>query len=114
MSLNLHCDLPDAPPRLACRRAFLPQHRQDSARGRPRPLTTIRWPCESTCAATCAGFPDEVLRVLDNIKASDFVFSDAIAQVEMPRIVDRRCALIGDAAHCPTFLSGMGSSLALQ
>src|SRR5204863_3562157 len=24
------------------------------------------------------------------------------------------CALIGDAAHCPTFLSGMGSSLALQ
>jgi 2-polyprenyl-6-methoxyphenol hydroxylase-like FAD-dependent oxidoreductase len=42
------------------------------------------------------------------------VFSDAIAQVEMPRIVDGRCALIGDAAHCPTFLSGMGSSLALQ
>ena len=64
--------------------------------------------------ATCAGFPDEVLRVLNDIKGSDFVFSDAIAQVEMPRIVDGRCALIGDAAHCPTFLSGMGSSLALQ
>ena len=64
--------------------------------------------------ATCAGFPDEVLRVLGNIRANDFVFSDAIAQVEMPRITDGRCALIGDAAHCPTFLSGMGSSLALQ
>ena len=64
--------------------------------------------------ATCAGFPDEVLRVLADIRANDFVFSDAIAQVEMPRITQERCALIGDAAHCPTFLSGMGSSLALQ
>jgi len=64
--------------------------------------------------ATCAGFPDEVLRVMGDIRANDFVFSDAIAQVEMPRITHGRCALIGDAAHCPTFLSGMGSSLALQ
>ena len=64
--------------------------------------------------ATCAGFPDEVLDVLRHIQADDFVFSDAIAQVEMPRIADGRCVLIGDAAHCPTFLSGMGSSLALQ
>jgi len=63
---------------------------------------------------TCAGFPDEVLRVLQEIRATDFVFCDAIAQVEMPRITDGRVALIGDAAHCPTFLSGMGSSLALQ
>ena len=64
--------------------------------------------------ATCAGFPEEVTRVLGNIKAHDFVFSDAIAQIEMPRITEGRCALVGDAAHCPTFLSGMGSSLALQ
>jgi 2-polyprenyl-6-methoxyphenol hydroxylase-like FAD-dependent oxidoreductase len=64
--------------------------------------------------ALCAGFPDEVLRVLGDIRADDFVFSDAIAQVEMPRITQGRCALLGDAAHCPTFLSGMGSSLALQ
>jgi 2-polyprenyl-6-methoxyphenol hydroxylase-like FAD-dependent oxidoreductase len=77
-------------------------------------------PCKDPVAmrdyllATCAGFPDEVQRVLGNMRESDFVFSDAIAQVEMPRITDGRCALIGDAAHCPTFLSGMGSSLALQ
>ena len=63
---------------------------------------------------TCAAFPDEVLRVLHEIRSTDFVFSDAIAQVEMPRITESRCALVGDAAHCPTFLSGMGSSLALQ
>jgi 2-polyprenyl-6-methoxyphenol hydroxylase-like FAD-dependent oxidoreductase len=63
---------------------------------------------------TCAGFPADVLRVVGNLGADDFVFSDAIAQVEMPSIVNGRCALIGDAAHCPTFLSGMGSSLALQ
>lgn len=64
--------------------------------------------------ATCAGFPDEVQRVLGDLGADDFAFSDAIAQVVMPRITQGRCALIGDAAHCPTFLSGMGSSLALQ
>ena len=63
---------------------------------------------------TCAGFPEEVLRVLADIGANDFVFFDAIAQVELPRIAQDRCVLIGDAAHCPTFLSGMGSSLALQ
>ena len=27
----------------------------------------------------------------------DEMFSDAIAQVEMPRITDSRCALVGDA-----------------
>jgi 2-polyprenyl-6-methoxyphenol hydroxylase-like FAD-dependent oxidoreductase len=64
--------------------------------------------------ATCRGFPDEVCRALSSIAANDFVFSDAIAQVAMARITQARCALIGDAAHCPTFLSGMGSSLALQ
>lgn len=48
------------------------------------------------------------------MSADDFVFSDAITQVEVPHITAGRCALIGDAAHCPTFLSGMGSSLALQ
>jgi 2-polyprenyl-6-methoxyphenol hydroxylase-like FAD-dependent oxidoreductase len=42
------------------------------------------------------------------------VFADVIAQIEMPRITRDRCVLLGDAAHCPTFLSGMGSSLALQ
>jgi 2-polyprenyl-6-methoxyphenol hydroxylase-like FAD-dependent oxidoreductase len=64
--------------------------------------------------ATCVGFPDDVRRVFGNIGADDFVFTDVIAQIEMPNITQGRCALLGDAAHCPTFLSGMGSSLALQ
>lgn len=33
---------------------------------------------------------------------------------ERAEITRGRCALLGDAAHCPTFMSGMGSSLALQ
>jgi len=64
--------------------------------------------------ATCVGFPEEVRRVLGDIGPDEFVFSDAITQVELPHITQGRCALIGDAAHCPTFFSGMGSSLALQ
>lgn len=51
--------------------------------------------------------------MLERITTDDFVFGDVIAQVVMPSIVDGRCVLVGDAAHCPTFLSGMGSSLAL-
>ena len=60
------------------------------------------------------GFPTHVSQILSQISARDFVFSDAIAQIDMPHITKRRCALLGDAAHCPTLLSGMGSSLALQ
>jgi len=64
--------------------------------------------------AVSGGFPDHVRHILGSIGADDFVFADVIAQIEMPRITKGRCALLGDAAHCPTFLSGMGSSLALQ
>jgi len=60
------------------------------------------------------GRASHLVRVLGNIRSDDFVFTDVIAQIEMPRIAKGRCALVGDAAHCPTFLSGMGSSLALQ
>jgi 2-polyprenyl-6-methoxyphenol hydroxylase-like FAD-dependent oxidoreductase len=64
--------------------------------------------------AASQGFPDHVREILGQLTSSDFVFADVIAQIVMPRITTRRCALVGDAAHCPTFLSGMGSSLALQ
>ncbi|MCE7002363.1 FAD-dependent monooxygenase [Kibdelosporangium philippinense] len=63
---------------------------------------------------TCAEFPAEVRRVFTTMTAGDFVFADAITQVDMPHFTGARSALIGDAAHCPPFLSGMGSSLALQ
>ena len=64
--------------------------------------------------AVSLGFPDHVRQILGSISADDFVFADVIAQIEMPHIIYGRCALLGDAAHCPTFMSGMGSSLALQ
>jgi 2-polyprenyl-6-methoxyphenol hydroxylase-like FAD-dependent oxidoreductase len=59
-------------------------------------------------------FAPEVLSIFQAIDERAFVFVDAIAQVRMPSIVKGRVALLGDAAHCPTFMSGMGSSLALQ
>ena len=61
-----------------------------------------------------AQFPDPVRRILGALDEHGYVFTDSIAQVDMPTIVKGRIALIGDAAHCPTFMSGMGSSLALQ
>jgi 2-polyprenyl-6-methoxyphenol hydroxylase-like FAD-dependent oxidoreductase len=64
--------------------------------------------------SACSAFPAEVCSVISSLTADDFVFSDAITQVEMPTVVRGRAVLVGDAAHCPTFLSGMGSSLALQ
>src|SRR5205814_4522310 len=59
-------------------------------------------------------FAAEVLGVFNAIDERAFAFVDAIGQVRMPAIVKGRVALLGDAAHCPTFMSGMGSSLALQ
>ncbi len=59
-------------------------------------------------------FAPEVLRVFDALDDTSYVFADTIAQVRTPHIVKGRIALIGDAAHSPTFMSGMGSALALQ
>lgn len=63
---------------------------------------------------TYADFAPEVLETFQALDADSFVFMDRVAQVRLPHIVNGRVALVGDAAHCPTFLSGMGSSLALQ
>ncbi|WP_332369590.1 FAD-dependent monooxygenase [Spirosoma telluris] len=51
-----------------------------------------------------------ILAELDNTK--DMYF-DAISQVIAPRWSIGRCAMVGDAAFCPSPLSGMGASLSI-
>ncbi|MFC7548063.1 FAD-dependent monooxygenase [Plantactinospora sp. GCM10030261] len=50
--------------------------------------------------------------VADMWQAPDFYF-DAMAQVRMPTWSNGRVTLLGDAAYCPSPLSGQGTSLAL-
>jgi 2-polyprenyl-6-methoxyphenol hydroxylase-like FAD-dependent oxidoreductase len=47
------------------------------------------------------------------MRAADDLFFDVISQIRMPRWSRGRVALVGDAAHAPSFLTGQGSSLAL-
>ncbi|PSL50350.1 2-polyprenyl-6-methoxyphenol hydroxylase-like FAD-dependent oxidoreductase [Chitinophaga niastensis] len=52
----------------------------------------------------------QLLELMDS--APDFYF-DAISQIKMDRWSTGRIALIGDAAHCASPLSGMGTSMAV-
>jgi len=45
-------------------------------------------------------------------RADDFYF-DLISQIRMPNWTSGRVAVVGDAAHAPSFLSGQGTSTAL-
>jgi 2-polyprenyl-6-methoxyphenol hydroxylase-like FAD-dependent oxidoreductase len=44
--------------------------------------------------------------------APDFYF-DSVSQVKMDRWSSGRCALLGDAAHCASPLSGLGIGMAV-
>ncbi|NGY65929.1 NAD(P)-binding protein [Lentzea sp. NEAU-D13] len=55
----------------------------------------------------------EVPRLLKAMHAADDLFFDTVSQIRMPRWSSGRVALVGDAAHAPSFLTGQGSSLAL-
>lgn len=54
-----------------------------------------------------------VPEILDSFHEGDYVFQDNITQIQMPCWYDRRVALIGDAAYCPTLVSGQGASMAM-
>jgi 2-polyprenyl-6-methoxyphenol hydroxylase-like FAD-dependent oxidoreductase len=41
------------------------------------------------------------------------VYLDSVTQIQMPRWSDGRVALVGDAAHCLTLISGQGASTAM-
>lgn len=55
----------------------------------------------------------EVPRLLDAMWASPQFYCDQAALVKMDRWSRGRVALLGDAAYCPSPMSGMGTSLAL-
>jgi 2-polyprenyl-6-methoxyphenol hydroxylase-like FAD-dependent oxidoreductase len=55
----------------------------------------------------------EVPAILAALHDADDVFFDAVGQIRMPRWSQGRVALLGDAAHAPSFLTGQGTSLAL-
>jgi 2-polyprenyl-6-methoxyphenol hydroxylase-like FAD-dependent oxidoreductase len=60
-----------------------------------------------------AGFGWEVPRFLAEMKRSADFYFGAVAQVKMDRWSNGRVVLTGDAAYCPSPLSGQGTSLAL-
>jgi 2-polyprenyl-6-methoxyphenol hydroxylase-like FAD-dependent oxidoreductase len=55
----------------------------------------------------------ETDRLLDEVsRSSDFYF-DTVSQVRLSSYASGRVSLVGDAAYCPSFASGQGTSLAL-
>lgn len=52
-------------------------------------------------------------RLMKEINNNDDVYFDGISQVHAPRWFDGRTGMIGDAAYCPTPLTGMGTTLAM-
>ncbi|SHM94509.1 MULTISPECIES: FAD-dependent monooxygenase [Streptomyces] len=68
---------------------------------------------QAILAETFAGNGWESDRLLQDMRyAPDFYF-DSVGQVHMDTWSRGRVALLGDAAYCPSSLSGMGSGLAL-
>ncbi|MFO0749679.1 MAG: FAD-dependent monooxygenase [Myxococcota bacterium] len=55
----------------------------------------------------------EFARLVERMAVADDFYCDLTCQVRMPSCVAGRDARVGDAAHCPSPLSGQGTSLAL-
>ncbi|MEU4248226.1 FAD-dependent monooxygenase [Amycolatopsis sp. NPDC026612] len=65
-------------------------------------------------AAVFAGDDWEVVpRMIGAMRTADDLFFDVVSQIRLPRWSTGRVALVGDAAHAPSFLTGQGSSTAL-
>lgn len=61
----------------------------------------------------CGGWRWEAPRLLDAMESSPDFYLGPMAQVRAPRWTSGRVAMVGDAAYCPSPLSGQGTSLAL-
>lgn len=55
----------------------------------------------------------KVPEILEAMLHSDSLFFDEVCQVHVPQWYKGRVALVGDAAHAPSFFTGMGTSLAM-
>lgn len=55
----------------------------------------------------------EADRLMEEIEKNDDVYFDGISQVYAPKWFNGRTGMIGDAAYCPTPLTGMGTTLAM-
>jgi 2-polyprenyl-6-methoxyphenol hydroxylase-like FAD-dependent oxidoreductase len=55
----------------------------------------------------------KVPQLLDAVRADSEFYFDSVSQIHMPTWHKGRIALVGDAAHCASLLSGRGTSLAL-
>jgi 2-polyprenyl-6-methoxyphenol hydroxylase-like FAD-dependent oxidoreductase len=64
-------------------------------------------------ARTFEGDGWEIPRMVAAMREADDLFFDVISQIHLPRWSAGRVALVGDAAHAPSFLTGQGTSLAL-
>ncbi len=64
-------------------------------------------------ASAMAGAGWEVPRLLEAMGQAPDFYLDRVALVQMDRWSEGRTVLIGDAAHCPSPIAGMGTSLAL-
>lgn len=77
---------------------------------------TERWDIDRQKRHVRERFADvgwELPRLLDAMDATDDFYYDAMRQVRMDRWSNGRVFLTGDAAWCPTGLSGIGTTLAI-
>lgn len=54
-----------------------------------------------------------VPKILEQLSAEPYIFTDTVTQIQMPRWFKNRVCLIGDAAYCPSLISGQGASMAM-
>ncbi|GHF70873.1 2-polyprenyl-6-methoxyphenol hydroxylase-like FAD-dependent oxidoreductase [Amycolatopsis bartoniae] len=64
-------------------------------------------------AETFAGEGWEIPRMVAAMREADDLFFDVVSQIHLPQWTEGRVALVGDAAHAPSFATGQGTSLAL-
>ncbi|GAB3695560.1 FAD-dependent monooxygenase [Saccharopolyspora tripterygii] len=79
------------------------------------PMELLRDP-EAQRELVAAAFAEDGWEIPSMVKAmreADDLFFDTVSQIHLPAWSRGRVALVGDAAHAPSFLSGQGSSLAL-